>query len=77
MRMYKKIKETQNEVRYSYLWGDIGLPYSGEIIIRKDTHTAKLIKKADLDTEPGMSVYIAGTVLVRERYPERRTHTAA
>ena len=77
MRMYKKISETADEVRYAYLWGDYTLPYSGEISIQKDTGSARLIKKADLDTEPSMSVFIASKILVQEQYPQQRTHTAA
>ncbi len=76
MRIYHKIKESDDKVLYEYLWGDYQKPFTGLIEIDKKNESASLLRIADEDKRPRHACAYALYTLSKNNYPNRYTHTA-
>ena len=77
MRIYRKIKENNDDVLYEYLWSDYQNPYTELIKINKKDLSYKVLKLADGDPNEELAGFYAMRVLSKNNYPAAYTHTAS
>lgn len=76
MRIYQKIKETDEKVLYEYLWGSYKKPFTGLIEINKKNNSVSVLKAADDEWNIEKAGAYAFYTLSKNNYPQRYTHTA-